>query len=441
MFPMPVTGYEFVRRFGQVQDYPSKYAPPWSGENYYCDASRLLVFDQSLRSMVQGLNLQHLGRRLLTDGKVGRTEVEFRSSYQGSNEDVIQQVANVRVRVGRSKAGRLIDSGGRMAAEYAAATLPVLLRESYPSPLPRLVLPGKPMIVISRYAGKKPRSDALDKSDVDWVMDQKWSSTGDSRTALWTIVHRETASKRDVERARRHAVRLHSELETFAIVLRACVQGLIDVAKSEALNEYLYRSAQRLLRNSYDNWPQVEIYKAIASSRQESREAELAALEETFHSVKPGMLHMLRDASKLLETVAHQDMPVGIQLVQNAEKNVSLTIVNNDNSVRIGSNTSVENFVGSNSRVINSHIGSSSEPDIHSLVKLMMEQLREVEPLISEDLIDSGEIVEHQVAIDPLPVDKVQSRLDKLLTGVKKIGEAGVPVAKTIGEIMKMLPA
>lgn len=438
-FPVPVTGFEFVRRFGQVREYPSRYAPPWAGENYYCDASRLLVFDQSLNRMVQGIELHHLGRRLFTDGKVGRTEVEFRGAYSGDNDYVIQQIAKIKVRVGKLEAGRLIDSGGRVAEEYAAATLPVALRKDDRSTLPKLVLPGKPMIVISRVADERSPEDILDRNDAEWIMDQKWSTTGDSRTALWTLVHRKTATKQDVERARRHAIRLHSELETFAIVLRACMNGLVDVTKSEKLNEYLYRSAERLVRNKYDNWPQVEIYKAIASSRQEGREAELAALEETFHSVKPGMRHMLRDASGLVEMTNPADESAGIRLVQNIKKDVYLTVMNDDNSIHLGSNNKISNFVGSGSRVFNSQIGSASAPDIRDLVHTMMEQLRELESPASEDLVDFGEIIEHQLTVEPLQVEKIQTRLDRLLEGVKKVGEVGLPVAKTIGEIMKML--
>lgn len=431
-WPMPEVGYEFVRQFGQVKRYPSKLSLPWPGEQYYCEASRLIVFDRSMREMIQNPKIHQISRRLFTDGIVGRAEIEFRSNFHSNNQYLAKQVASVKVRVGKAKAQPLIASGRRIAAEYAAATLPVALRENEEPPVPNLVLPGTPMVVIARCDTSGPTE--YGDADIDWTMDHQWSYVGDSEAALWTIAYQPVVKKEDVEYAWRHAVRLHSEIEAFAAVLRACRRGLID-PQSKALNEYLYYAARRLLRNTYDKWPQRDILRSIALNRYQDREAELASLEQVFDNVKPGMLHMLKDASALYDNTSQ----ISNTLIINAKSENGATVMVVDKSINIGSGVTVNGLVGSDNSFFNSSVGNVSGGDIHALVNLMNGQLREVESKLSGNETDYGLLVENQIAIQPMPAAKIEGYLNRILSGVQKIGEAGVPVAKTIGEILQIV--
>lgn len=436
-WPLPELGYEFVRRFGQVKKHPAKSSVPWAGEHYYCDASRLIVFNQPLRAMVKSPKIQQLSRRLFTDGVVGRAELEFRASYVDDSQYVAKQVAGLKVRVGKSVVHPVIESAGRIAAEYASATLPVALRGHGATPIPRFVVPGTPMIVVERFLNSKPRVLEGDKPDLRLAMDHRWSYVGDSQVALWTISYTSSAQKEDVEHARRHAVRLHSEMEAFAAVLRACRSGLLKNSESDVLNEYLYTTARRLLKNKYDDWPQVEILRSIASSRRTTQSAELMSLEQAFNDVKPGMLHMLKDASALYENGSQDRITVINQYANEGDVSVMIS----DNSVNIGAGAQINGLVGSNNTITGSSVGGGSADDISVLVGVLHDQLRNLENELTGDELDYAEIIENQVCQQPLPSGKVRMYLERILTGIQKIGEAGLPVAKTVSEIAKILPS
>lgn len=427
-WPLPVIGYEFVRRFGVVRRHPGGGIMPWTGEEYYCDASRAVVFDKPLRSMAVNMRLTHRCRRLFTNGIVGRVELEFHCPLTDDLQGLVAAVGNLNVRVGKAASMKLINAGGRIASEYATATRPISLRED--KSMPRLVVPGLPMIALEHGVASPSERKQMRKSSTKVSMEHSWSFVGDSETALWSIRHTPSASADEVRRARRHAIRYHCEIEAFAAALRATRSGQLAVDKSPDLKEYLYASARRLLKNKFDGLPQASILRSIAASRNQEREGELASLEETFRSVNPGALRMLREASQLLDGVGAGGTNIYVS------NGGSITV----NSNKIGKGARVQGVVGNNNIVTNSSFGDSLSPEIVALVTEMMGQLRELEPQLSGAELQLAEMVQAEVSRESPAPGKIAALLNSILAGVQKVGEAGAPVADTIGKILEMVP-
>lgn len=437
-WPLPVIGHEFVRRFGVVQRHKGGGIMPWTGEDYFCDASRTIVFDKPLSVMAPDVRLIYRSRRLFTNGVVGRAELEFRSPRSLDFQKVAAAVASLNVRVGRGPAQRVIAAGGRIASEYAAATRPVAARENSSPPAPSLVVPGLPMVVIEYGVTASSEMSRMRTARAEVLMEHNWSYVGGSSTALWTISHRRSAQADEVRRARRHAVRLHCEIEAFAAVLRAIQTGRLDVEKSEALRQYLYINANRLLRDSFEGLPQAEVLRSIASVRRQEREGETLALEEAFQSVSPGFFRTLKDAAELISAASPSNRVnvninyQGTQIMKNHKV---------DNSIVIGKNSDIRGNVGRNNTIKESSFGDAPEPEIVTLVAHMISQLSELRPLLQNDELELAEIVEEKVSKNPTAPGKVQGLLNSIVSGVKSVGEAGVPALETIKKIMDMLPA
>jgi hypothetical protein len=427
---LPIIGYEFVRSFGVVKPVAGGGIMPWTGEDYFCDAARAVVFDKPLHTMAPDVRLSDPHRRLFTNGVVARGQCEFTTPRSDHLERVARAVGQLRVRVGRQSARPLVDAGAGLARVYGEATRPKSSLAGAHDRDPQLLVPCPPLIVIERGTHGAGSGEANDVP-AQVQMSYGWSSLQDSAVALWTITHTTTAGLDEVKRARRHAVRLHCELEAFAAVLRACRLGAIRVDESTALREYLYEGSKRLLRSTYEGLPHAELLRSIAASRETAREGELASMNETLRSLRPGASRMIFDALDVVEGKGGAPFTPDI-LIVNGEVHMS------DNSINFGKNARVQGVVGHANTVVSTNIGDSKNAQLHSLVEQLIQQLRELSPQLDAGEAELSEVILEEASKDQPSPSRIKALLGSILSGVQRLGEAGMPVVQTVKGILDL---
>lgn len=429
-WPLPIVGHEFVRTFGVVRPYPGGGIMPWTGEDYFCDASRAIVLAGNLRSLSPGQHLHSVSRRLFTNGVVCRAEIEIHTPKSVDRKAVAAAVGQLPVRVGTGPPKPLLTTGSQIARRYGLATCPVSARRGGLEIPAEYLAPGLPLIVTERGIEGESEWKALRREGASLGMMQQWSLLDGVHASLWSITHDPSATAGQVRRARRHAVRLHCELESFASILRACGRGILDISESPALREYLYSTSKRVLKPTYDGLPNSEVLRAIASSREDSHEGELYSLKSVLESLGPGAARMIYDATELMQARDN------FERVLTRREGV---VIMNDNSINIGANASVQGVVGHKNKIKDSTFGEANRREVESLSKKLLQEIIDLGlGQESPEAQMAQEIAEEAQSSSPDRAG-LRKKLRSILDGVKRFGEAALPVVETINKITSLI--
>lgn len=430
-WPIPVLNYEFVRRFGPVKRTPGGGFVPWPGEEYYCDASRVISFNQSPRRVLPYRPIT-LRRRLFTTGIIGRVQLDFSLPWNSDSLSVARSVASIKVRVLKTQQSSLSRCGGAVSRAYFNATRPVSTHTT--DPHTGLVLPGPVLIYVERgtSAGEYVPV-AMDDPDAGVLLEQQWAELHEHDCSVWTLTHGDDAPKDNIRRVRVHAMRLHSEYHAFAAVIRACSANRLDVTKSDRLRAYLHDTSKRLLRHMYDGLPQAPLLRAVSQWRGNAVEGEIESIEQAFNRLSPSLQRLINEARAIASDPGEESDRAPVYMNIFSERS---TITVGDNNIEIGENAQVRGIVGRGNKISNSSFGDiqeSEQQQLADLCRILITQLREggAQP-------ELGQMALEEVTSDQPQRGRLKALITSILATIKDAGQALAPAVETAGKILEL---
>jgi hypothetical protein len=386
-----------------------------------------------------------LHRRLMTNGIVGRFEIAVKASSRYDVHQVAQTVADLQVRAGRMRPGRLVNAGMQMSRLYAKSSTAVALRDHVDDA--SSVAPGTPLILIERRGLRGDGiATVMDDPDSGVLLEHAWSESSES-APLWVVSHGQESKREAVRQVRVHAMRLHCELQAFTSVLRACLIGQVRPALSKSLKDYMYDSAKRILRPRYNNLPQRGLF-AMMSSMHASLTYDLtASIESAFHNVSPSLTRLVVEAADVGRS-ATENQPDKLVYLNIINSDGGKVIVGDNNvekydSIEIGAGAEVRGAVGRNINISDSTFGDSGlDARLEELLNRLVEQLEVLQPLLGEGgstPVELARMAEQEAQSDEPQPSRIRALMSSILGGVRQVGEAAAPAIQTVEAIQQLV--
>ncbi|HEY3464585.1 MAG TPA: hypothetical protein VGL47_05595 [Amycolatopsis sp.] len=444
-WPAPAVGHEFVRRFGAVSPTPGGGLRPWDGEEYFCRADAAIGFQRS-PTKEPGARLEVVHRRLFFNGRTGRVELAFRTPDRGNTADVARTVAELRVRVRGARPCAFFEAGSPLTRLLLSATTPVARRGE--ARKTRLIVAGMPLVLVERR-GIRGEGLVFPMEDPDGGVLLEHVLTGPSEipAALWAVSHGNASDKLAIKAVRTHAIRLHSEYEAFAAILRACLRKDIDPSASETLRDYLHTASRRMLRASFGGLPQAGVLAEMAKARAALAPGESDSLEAALQEIRPSLRRLVLDAAHLradpVDGTENRTLHFNV-ITNNFSEGAIVTVNSNSNNISIGEGAQVQGVVGSGNTVTNSSFGDggATRDRLGELVEQLIAQLEELGPRVeggTEDQVELARAAQEELQRDEPKPGRVRGFLSSVLLGVKEVGQAAKPVIETVDAIQQLV--
>jgi hypothetical protein len=364
----------FIRSFGPIREEPSVGVSDWPGNEFFCDARRLIRFVG--RPAETTVDTQYFGSavKLRPSGAVVRPFCAFRRLQVSPNTATVRlelgfgyrrlrpwpgplggkdmewlfanvlstgvkSLPNGKAEEKAETSQPLFDWAGALPHAYLTATTH-RSAASPPSFEPWWVRPRMPLMLLeydpARDFGSLPAKaeivDAVSKEGVSVAyrrvrFKQKSGGSAGKDVGVWLLAVARGADVDYVRRLRIQLFRLHAEQQTIAAIFQLIASGRITVKPREPaadrLQLFLRDSVRLLTKKDRMGIPQSEILLAAqkfdAAVDPGSTASLLAALDQTRRAV-------FRDVSKYAAEVQHRpEQVVNVLVIDKSTRNITMT--------------------------------------------------------------------------------------------------------------------
>ena len=262
--------HDYIRGAGRVRRRLRGGTEDWAGEDLYGDASRAIRFGdrlglQTFDIQEQSVRVRSSFRRFLSNGTVGRFEVGLDLATDARDYlSVASRMVQIPVKLRSGQQVRLIDAGGKLAAQLLDATTRhvepgksqarvAATQQTLPSSVHRWwMAAGNPLMVVEFPSHERAdvmpeaaRPVAVDVADTKlW---HAWIRLGDGQYLTWLIQRGDDENA--VRRLRINLSRLHAERECLRLVLQAMgasARLTVTEANSNGIQTYLNEAVHGL---------------------------------------------------------------------------------------------------------------------------------------------------------------------------------------------------
>ena len=358
--PEPET--HFVRSVGTVRKQTDESVSDWPGEEYFCDARRLIRFvgaDPSTKRrrafFDAPITLQPSGRTLkpycafrrlkVSEPATLRVEIgigmrvmrKWETPVSGENLlSLLNHILALQVKSGRSENGNqsgtqpLYDWAAKLAKVYLAATTARKPAPAEEQPkwwvsarTPLIVIEYDPETEFYDFPSKVQVIDAAARDDVRLGYLRIRAGTRPARdVGVWLIGAGKSANRDYVKRLRIQLLRLHAEQQTITAVFQLLSSGKLVVAKrdehSEELQQFFDESIKLLQPKKGFGVPQSEILLAAQQYEEMVEPGQQASLLAALSDIRP---NLLRNISRYAERMTSDGVGQNIFYVERMTMN------------------------------------------------------------------------------------------------------------------------
>jgi hypothetical protein len=421
---------DFVRSIGPVRrrSNPST----WISEGFYVDARRGVCVASTKSSPLAGAatGIKPVFRRFYNDGTVGRLEIGFaysqprgRSTTFNSRRDLVNAVMSVSawLRGNSDSAEALIYFGPIFAQRLLSATT---RRAQSEGPLRHTIpkwwiMAGDPAVIVEDLSLKLRRQV---------ITHHWWQMVADIQVSVWAIEKPAVNRADQLRRARIYLSHLHSDLATLELALSLSTAGRLDGSQT-GLRNYLDIACSRLLRERRDGLLQQDYLAEVLGTMRVSYADKIAALRELSEEIESkGLSRKVQDVALLFERCAEETGRTEIIVGDSYKTEV---YAGNVAGVNVGSG-SVET-----GNIVQASVSAGEDlTALSGRIAALAAGMRGQIPDDDADAVeDTAEALRREIETGSPDKEKIQRRVDKLLSIAARAGAAGTALAGAVTAI------